>query len=156
MTTRLEKGITGTLADENWPIPSPPLTPFWEISGLTLDEVSEEMGTITFGISSKDESDERFKAAFGGAKQAPRMNFASVKDLFTIMTAARWELVHAMAGAGAMSIEGLARRIGRDPDDVYNEVRALLNCGVLYSTGEGRVIFPFKAVHIDVMLEAAA
>ena len=151
-----EKGITNTLANEKYPIPSPPLTPFWEISGLTLDEVSEEMGTVTFGVSSIEETNERVKAAFCGVKQAPRVDFSSAERLFTVMTPERWGLVRSMAGAGALSITELARRLERDPDNVYADVRALLNSGVLYSTGDGRVIFPFKAVHIDVLLEAAA
>jgi predicted transcriptional regulator len=151
-----EKETTNTLANEKYPIPSPPLTPFWETSGLTLDEVSEEMGTVTFGVSSIDETNERVKAAFRGEKQAPRMDFPTAELLFTVMTAERWELVRRMAGAGAMSVPQVARRVGRDPDSVYEDVRALLRRGVLYSTGDGRVIFPFKAVHIDVLLEAAA
>jgi len=156
MTTRPEKGTTSTLMDEKFPIPSPPLTPFWEISGLTLDDVSEEMGTVTFGVSPIEETNERVKAALRGETQRPRINFPTVERLFTVMTPERWKLVRKMAGAGAMSVSELARRIERDPEDAYADVRALLKCGVLYSTRDGRVIFPYKAVHIDVMLEAAA
>jgi predicted transcriptional regulator len=151
-----EKGITSTLATEKYPIPSPPLTPFWEISGLALDEVSEKMGTVTFGVSSIEETNERVRAAFRGVKEAPRVDFSSPEDLFTLMTPERWGLVRRMAGAGALSIPELARRVERDPDSVYGDVNALLAAGILYSTGDGRVIFPFKAVHIDVLFEAAA
>ena len=151
-----EKGITSTLASEKYPIPSPPLTPFWEISGLTLDEVSDEMGTVTFGVSSFDETLGRAQAAFRGEKQTPRINFPSAEHLLTLMTPERWQLVRRMAGAGAFSVLELARRVGRDPDSLYADVRALLDCGVLYSTEDGRVVFPFKAVHIDLLLEAAA
>jgi predicted transcriptional regulator len=156
MTTKPEKGITNISEDEEYPIPSPPLRPFWEISGLTLDEVSKEMGTVTFGVSSVEETNEHIKAAFRGEKQPPRMDFPSAERLFTIMTPERWGLIRKMAGAGALSVPELARRVERDPDSVYADIRALLNCGVLYSTGDGRIIFPFKAVHIDVLLEAAA
>jgi predicted transcriptional regulator len=156
MTTRLEKGTTNTLGDGKYPIPSPPLAPFWEISGLTLDEVSEAMGTVTFGVSSIEETNERVMAAFRGERQAPRLDFPSAERLFTVMTAERWELVRRMAGAGPLSVLQLASRVERDPDDVYTDVRALLGWGVLCSTRDGRVIFPFRAVHIDVLLEAAA
>jgi predicted transcriptional regulator len=114
------------------------------------------MGTVTFGVSSIEETNERVKAAFRGVKQAPRMDFPSAERLFTIMTPERWGLVRRMAGAGALSITELARRTERDPDSVYADVRALLSSGVIYSTADGRIIFPFKAVHIDVLLEAAA
>ena len=114
------------------------------------------MGTVTFGVSSTEESNERVKAAFRGEQQAPRMDFASADDLFSTMTAERWRLVRSMAGAGALSVLELTRRTRRDPDDVYADVRTLLACGVLYSTGDGRIIFPYTAVRIDVTLEAAA
>ncbi len=156
MTMKPEKVTTSTSGDDKYPIPLPPLTPFWEISGLTLEEVSHEMGTVTFGVSSFEDTLDRAKAAFRGEKQAPRMDFESVERLFTVMTPQRWGLVRCMAAAGAISITELARRLERDPDSVYADVRALLSSGVLYSTGDGRIIFPFKAVHIDVLLEAAA
>lgn len=114
------------------------------------------MGTVTFGVSSFDETIERAEAAFRGEKQAPRMNFPSAERLFTVMTPERWALIRKMAGAGALSVLELAHRVERDPDSVYADLRALLSCGVLDSTSDGRVIFPFKAVHIDVLLEAAA
>jgi predicted transcriptional regulator len=75
--------------------------------------------------------------------------------LFSIMTAKRWEIVRTMAGAGAMSIRELARRVERDVKGVHADVQALSNCGVLHKTEDGRIIFPYSAVHIDVMVEAA-
>ena len=136
-------------------MPSRRLKPFWEISGLTLDEVGNEMGTVTFGVLSIDETNERAKAAFRGEKQSPRIDFESAELLFKIMTPKRWEIVRRMAGAGAMSIRELARRVKRDVKGVHTDVQALTKCGVLYKTENGRVIFPFSAIHIDVMVEAA-
>jgi len=76
--------------------------------------------------------------------------------MFATMTSERWELVRRMVGTGPLTVEELARRLGRDPDSVYSDVRALLNCGVLYSTEDRRIILPFTGVHIDVTIEAAA
>ncbi|WP_205520814.1 transcriptional regulator [Propylenella binzhouense] len=111
---------------------------------------------MTFGVSSPEKADERVKAAFRGEPQGARIDFPSVESLFSVMTSARWELVRRMAGAGALTVEELARRLERDPDEVYADVRDLLSCGVLFSTEDRRIIFPFRSVHIDVTLEAAA
>jgi len=38
---------------------------------------------------------------------------------------------------------------------VHADVHALLDAGVLQRTKEGLVVFPFDAIHVDVMLHAA-
>ena len=60
-----------------------------------------------------------------------------------------------MAGAGPVSIREVARRVGRDVKGVHSDVAALLKCGVLTRTREGKIIFPFNAIHVDVMIKAA-
>jgi hypothetical protein len=38
---------------------------------------------------------------------------------------------------------------------VHGDVHALLEAGVIDRTGEGLVVFPYDAVHVDFMLKAA-
>jgi len=38
---------------------------------------------------------------------------------------------------------------------VHTDVHALLNAGLLDKTDDGKIIFPFDAVHVDFMLQAA-
>ncbi len=38
---------------------------------------------------------------------------------------------------------------------VHGDVHALLNAGVLDRTDDGRVVFPYDAVHVDFMLKVA-
>jgi predicted transcriptional regulator len=71
------------------------------------------------------------------------------------MTVKRWELVRAMAGAGPLTIRGAARRVRRDVKAVHGDVHALLNAGILHKTENGRIVFPFDAIRVDVMLRAA-
>lgn len=71
------------------------------------------------------------------------------------MQAERWELLKAMCGAGAMSIREAARRVGRDVKAVHGDVVALLDAGVLSRVTGGGVVFPFDAVKVEFMLEAA-
>jgi predicted transcriptional regulator len=120
------------------------------------NEVGAEMEIVTFGLFSLDDTIKRAERAARGEPQDARIEFVSSDLFFRIMTAKRWEIVRAMAGAGPLSIREVARRVKRDVKGVHGDVRALLNCGVLSKTEGGQVIFPFKAVHVDFMLEAAA
>jgi predicted transcriptional regulator len=48
-----------------------------------------------------------------------------------------------------------ARRVGRDVKAVHGDVTALLNAGVLGRTEDGQIIFPFEAVKVEFLLQAA-
>jgi predicted transcriptional regulator len=113
------------------------------------------MKTVTLQVSKLDDVKRRAEAAFKGKKQGSRISFASPELLFRLLTAKRWELIRAMAGAGALSIREVARRVDRDVKAVHGDVHALLNCGILQKTEDGRIIFPFDAIRVDVMLRAA-
>jgi predicted transcriptional regulator len=95
-------------------------------------------------------------AAFKGKKQGAHISFASVELLWKTLSKKRWELLQAMTGQGAMTIRELAHRVGRDVKAVHGDVRALLNAGILDSTDDGRVIFPYDAVHVDFTLYKTA
>ncbi len=113
------------------------------------------MKTVTFAVSSADEVTRRANAAFRGDKQGARVSFASPGVLFSLMTAKRWELIRAMAGAGPMSIREVARRVARDVKAVHGDVHALLDAGIVQRSDDGLVVFPFDAVHVDFVLKAA-
>lgn len=85
-----------------------------------------------------------------------RISFASVELLWQVLTAKRWEILKAMTGAGALSIREIARRVERDVKAVHADVHALLNAGVISQTPEGRMVFPYDAIHVDFVLKAVA
>ena len=91
----------------------------------------------------------------GRAEREARIGFATPELLWKVLTAKRWELLKAMCGAGAMSIREAARRVGRDVKAVHGDVVALLDAGVLSRAEVGGVVFPFDAVKVEFMLEAA-
>ncbi|MBC7916804.1 MAG: DNA-binding protein [Rhodoferax sp.] len=91
----------------------------------------------------------------GHAEREARIGFATPELLWQVLTAKRWELLKAMCGAGAMSIREAARRVGRDVKAVHGDVVALLDAGVLSRAAEGGIVFPFEAVKVEFMLEAA-
>ena len=91
----------------------------------------------------------------GRAEREARIGFATPELLWQVLTAKRWELLKAMCGAGAMSIREAARRVGRGVKGVHGDVVALLGAGVLSRSAEGGIVFPFEAVKVEFMLEAA-
>jgi predicted transcriptional regulator len=91
----------------------------------------------------------------GRADREARIGFATPELLWQVLTAKRWDLLKAMCGGGSMSIREAARRVGRDVKAVHGDVSALLNAGVLSRKDSGAVEFPFDAVKVQFMLEAA-
>ena len=67
----------------------------------------------------------------------------------------RFDLTQALAGAGAVTIREAACRVGRDVKAVHGDVQVLLACGVLDKTTDGKIEFPYDAVHVDFLLKAA-
>lgn len=113
------------------------------------------MNQVTLSIASRGDVTRRALAAFEGRKQGAHITFDSVELLWRTLTAKRWELLKAMTGQGPMSIREAARRVGRDVKAVHGDVHALLVAGVLDRTEDGRIVFPFDAVRVDFVLNAA-
>jgi len=113
------------------------------------------MRSVTLVIASRERTNRRFVQAFEGKPQGTFISFETPALLFKVLTGKRWELIEMMTGAGPMSIREAARRAGRDVKAVHGDVHALLDAGLLQKTEDGRVVFPFDAVHVDFVLEAA-
>ncbi|HUO98739.1 MAG TPA: hypothetical protein VMU01_08720 [Rhizomicrobium sp.] len=113
------------------------------------------MRIVTIGVDDMDAVFARAHTAAKGKPQGARISFASPELLFRLLTTKRWEIVRAMTGAGPLSIRETARRVGRDVKAVHGDVQALLKAGVLRKTDDGRIVFPFDAIRVDVLLKAA-
>lgn len=113
------------------------------------------MTTVTLDVASPADVSKRVLAAFAGTEQGARISFASPELLWKVLTAKRWELLKAMAGAGPLTIRAAARRAGRDVKAVHGDIHALLDAGLLDRTEDGRVEFPFDAVRVEFTLRAA-
>ena len=72
-----------------------------------------------------------------------------------MLTAKRWELLKALCGAGRVSIRAAARRVGRDVKVVHADVKALLDAGLINRTADGGIEFPFQAIKVEFVLQAA-
>jgi predicted transcriptional regulator len=54
-----------------------------------------------------------------------------------------------------MTVREAARRVGRDVKAVHSDMTALFNAGVLVRTPQGQLEFPYDAVKVEFMLQAA-
>ena len=113
------------------------------------------MRTVTLGISSREKINKRLLEAFKGKPQGTFISFESPALLFKVLSGNRWDLLKVMTGAGPMSIREAARRLSRDVKAVHGDIHVLLNAGILQKTDNGQIQFPFDAVHVDFMLQAA-
>lgn len=91
----------------------------------------------------------------GRPRKSAHISFATPELLWQVLTQKRWELLKVLCGAGPVSIRDAARRAGRDVKAVHGDVTALLNAGVLDRTEDGRIVFPFDAVKVEFLLQAA-
>ncbi len=116
---------------------------------------SQDPNTVTLSLSDPETTRARFLGAMLGEAQGAHITFASEELLWKLLTAKRWQLLKTMTGAGAMSIRGLARRLGRDVKAVHRDVHALLDAGVLDKTPAGQIVFPYDTVRVEFVLRAA-
>ena len=91
----------------------------------------------------------------GKPQKSARISFATPELLWQVLTAKRWELLKALCGAGPVSIREAARRVDRDVKAVHGDVVALLTAGLLDRAKSGGVVFPFEAVKVEFLLQAA-
>lgn len=91
----------------------------------------------------------------GKSEKSVRISFATPELLWKVLTTKRWELLKVLCGAGPVSIREAARRVDRDVKAVHGDVTALLNAGVLDRAEAGGIIFPYEAVKVEFLLQAA-
>ncbi|HRH86913.1 MAG TPA: DNA-binding protein [Rubrivivax sp.] len=115
------------------------------------------MKTVVLDVRPPDDAMRDFVAVWksGKAQKAARISFASPELLWKVLTAKRWELLKALCGAGPVSVREAARRVGRDVKAVHADVTALRMAGVLDRTESGQIEFPYEAIKVEFMLEAA-
>ena len=115
------------------------------------------MKTVTLDVQTPADAMADFARAWktGKPQKSARISFATPELLWGVLTQKRWELLKALCGAGPVSIREAARRVGRDVKAVHGDVTALLNAGILDRTDDGHIVFPFEAVKVEFLLQAA-
>ena len=115
------------------------------------------MKTVVLDVRPPEQAMMEIGAALraGKAQKNARISFATPELLWKVLTAKRWELLKALCGAGPVTMREAARRVGRDVKAVHTDATALLLVGVLDRTPEGRIEFPYEAVKVEFLLQAA-
>lgn len=115
------------------------------------------MKTVTLEVRAPEDAMAGFAKAWNSGKgeKTAHIGFASPELLWKVLTAKRWELLKLLCGAGPVSIREAARRAGRDVKAVHTDVVALLAAGILDRTESGAIGFPYEAVKVEFLLEAA-
>ncbi|MBP9218191.1 MAG: DNA-binding protein [Sterolibacterium sp.] len=115
------------------------------------------MKTVILEVRSPKEAMAGFSQAWNTNKQqkSARISFASPELLWKVLSAKRWELLKALCGAGPISIREAARRVERDVKGVHGDIVALIDAGLLNRMENGGVEFPYEAVKVEFLLQAA-
>jgi predicted transcriptional regulator len=115
------------------------------------------MKTVMLEVRAPEEGMAEFVQAWrsGKAQRSARIGFATPELLWKVLSAKRWELLKALCGAGPVSIREAARRVQRDVKAVHGDITALLAAGLLSRTDTGHVEFPYEAVKVEFLLQAA-
>lgn len=115
------------------------------------------MKTVTLDVHTPDAAFAELAQAWktGKPQRTARISFAAPELLWKVLSEKRWELLKALCGAGPVSIREAARRVQRDVKAVHGDVTALLNAGILQRMDTGQIVFPYEAVKVEFLLEAA-
>lgn len=115
------------------------------------------MKTVVLEVRSPEDSMANFAQSWktGKPERSARISFATPELLWQVLTAKRWELLKVLCGAGPVSIREAARRVERDVKAVHADITALLKAGVIDRAEDGGIVFPFEAVKVEFLLEAA-
>ena len=115
------------------------------------------MKTVILDVRPPEEAMQDFVAAWktGKAQKQARISFPTPELLWKVLTAKRWELLKAMCGAGPLTVRDAARRVNRDIKAVHSDLTALLVAGVLERAASGQLEFPYEAIKVEFMLQAA-
>lgn len=114
------------------------------------------MNTVTIDVADRAAINARVKAACSGKPQGDFISFPSAEDLWKALTPNRWTILKTLAGQGPVGIRELARQLDRDVKGVHTDTQALVTSGILEKADDGKVEFPYDAVHVDFTINRAA
>ena len=84
------------------------------------------------------------------------ISFDSANALWKIISPAKQEILHALAGSGVTGVRELARKVGRDASAIHRHLQVLIVAGIVDRADNGKVIFPYDEVHVDLRLSGVA
>jgi len=105
---------------------------------------------IEINIGSLEDSGKRFIAAWHGAEKSDTpqefLTFKDFETLLKILTPKRLSLLKYLRNAGSMSIRSLALQLERDYSNVHNDVKQLINCGLIEKDSSDKISVPWSEI----------
>lgn len=83
-----------------------------------------------------------------------RLTFESLSLLLKSLTPARWKLLETVKGSGPMSINELARQLGRNYKNVHTDVMRLVELGLIERADDQRIGVPWDVITAEMKLAA--
>ncbi len=108
---------------------------------------------VTLTVSSRDASRTRFISAAKGEKQGDYVVFEKAADLVKLLTESRVRILESMTGKGALSIGQVAKMVGRGTQVVQDDIRALVDAGVIDQNDNG-VEVAYGAIRVDFFIHS--
>lgn len=95
------------------------------------------------------------RGAAGRTRSAEiRLTFESLPALLKNLTPARWTLLEAVKRAGPMSINELARLLGRNYKNVHTDVTRLIELGLIGRLPDQRIAVAWDTITAEMKLAA--
>ena len=116
---------------------------------------------IRVAIGDAEDSAQEFvkawrRAEAGEAVEEPvdRLYFQDLGALLQVLTPRRFALLKSLHEAGPESVRALSRRLSRDYKNVYNDVKALEQVGLIVRTADKLLSAPWDKVGAEIQLAA--
>ena len=115
------------------------------------------MKTVTLEVRTPTEAMTEFVQAWnaGKGRRNAHIAFATPELLWKVLTPKRWELLKTLCGAGPVSMREAARLVARDVKAVHSDITTLIATGILDRTEDGKIEFPYEAIKVEFLLQAA-
>lgn len=119
------------------------------------------MSEIKIGIGNEGETAQGFVEAWHRAERGEPMEapvehlyFPDLETLLRTLTSQRLALLKALYAVGPVSIRALAKALGRDYKNVYTDVQALQQVGLVTRQRDGRLLVPWTRIVAEFRLAA--
>jgi predicted transcriptional regulator len=103
-----------------------------------------------------DRFEQAWQRGVAGRSRGPevRLTFESLPLLLKNLTPARWKLLEAVKRSGPMSINELARLVGRNYKNVHTDVTRLVEFGLIKRAQDQRIAVAWDTITAEMKLAA--
>jgi predicted transcriptional regulator len=103
-----------------------------------------------------DRFEQAWRQGVAGASRGAevRLTFENLPVLLKNLTPARWKLLEAVKRSGPMSINELARLLGRDYKNVHTDVTRLVELGLIERVQDQRIAVAWDTITAEMKLAA--